>query len=166
MKGQRLDGKGVSTFHSDLKEAHQVENTLGKRLVNLYGGDYNTSQSFGSFPDWDVSYTSGSGVEITFEVKQDKKAYSTGNVAIEFQRILKDGTVKPTCLSISKTDCYAYFISGVIYLISTNVLREKIKKSTTKKIVHGAGEGNKVSIFLIPVKEFKSWCTEKIKLDK
>lgn len=166
MKGERLDGKGVSTFQTDLEEAHQVEKRLGDEMVNLYGGSYITSQSLGSFPDWDVSFTSDGGVEITFEVKQDKKADSTGNVAIEFQRILKDGTIRPTCLSISKADSYAYFIAGVIYLISTNVLRNKINKSRTKKIVHGAGEGNRASIYLIPVKEFKSWCTDKIKLDK
>lgn len=163
MKGERLDGKGISTFSTDLQEAHEVENRLGETLVKQYSGRYETSQSMGSFPDWDVSYSSPVEGTITFEVKQDKMSWKTGNIAIEFQRTLKDGTVKPTCLSISKADAYAYFIQDRFYIINTDELKQKIKSKQELKIVHGAGEGNRASCYLIPVKEFKGWCTMMLK---
>lgn len=149
MKGQTLGTELPATFQTDLKEAHECENKLKKLFEQNYNCTVITSQELGSFPDWDLSVElHDTNYSFTVEVKQDKQTAVTKNIAVEYQRTLKDGTVRPTCISTSQATIWAYHISNTFYLIDTVTLRQIIKDKLYFKAVDNAGDGNRASIYL------------------
>jgi len=154
-----------STFTKDLAEAHQIENKLADIFRNNCNCTVTTSQEFGSFPDWDLSIKyNEENITRTIEVKNDKMTSITGNIAVEYQRTMKDGKVKPTCISISKSDLYAYHFDGNFYIIDTDELRRMIEQKKYFHTVHNSGDGGRASCYLfkkevflqsaVPIKEF------------
>ncbi len=165
MKGTQLGSEEEASFKTDLTEAHIVENRLAEYFKTNYNCTVKTSQDLGSFPAWDLSVDFiDEGVNVTVECKQDKLVWKTGNVAIEFQRTLKDGTVKPTCISISQAEIYAYYFNSSYWLTPTDKLRQMISDNNFP-VKHNAGDGNRASVYLVPVEVFKKNCTDKIKVE-
>ena len=165
MKGVRIGSEEEATFQTQLTEAHIVENRLAEYFKTNYNCTVKTSQELGSFPAWDLSIDFiDEDVNITFECKQDKLVWKTKNVAVEWQRTLKDGTVKPTCISISQAEIYAYYFNSCYWLIPTDKLRQLISDNNFT-IKHNAGDGSRASVYLIPVDVFKKSCPDKIKVE-
>jgi hypothetical protein len=156
MKGVQLNTNSTSTFDTDLLEAHEKENLFGKIFSeSRHNCEITTSQDKGSFSDWDVKiYFTDHKKELTFEVKQDKMTQSTGNIAVEYQRTLKSGEIRPTCISISKADVWAYWVANSFWLIDTESLRQMIADKKYKADISGAGEGNRASVYLFDKKVF------------
>ena len=155
MKGYQLHTEKTATFDTDLQEAHAVENLLGEQFKSKHNCIVTTSQDKGSFSDWDVSIEFlDYDTTRTFEIKHDKQTYRTGNVAVEWQRTMKDGSVRPTCISISKADVWAYYINSTFYLIDTEDLRQMIREEKYSRIMHNAGDGNRASIYLFSKEVF------------
>ena len=144
-----ITSKGAAGFQQDLDRAHQKENNLKQYLEEHFDCTVNTSQDKGSFSDYDVKiFFTDFKIERTFEVKQDKKTQHTRNIAVEYQRTLASGEIRPTCISISKADVWAYWVGNTFWLIDTSDLRKMISDKLYKAVLSGAGEGNRASIYL------------------
>jgi hypothetical protein len=144
-----------STFTKDLAAAHEVENKLAEIFRQNYDCTVTTSQDKGSFPEWDLSiFFKDENFTRTVEVKHDKMASVTGNIAVEYQRTMKDGTVRPTCISISQSDLYAYYFDGTFYIIDTDELRRMIADKKYFYTVHNSGDGQRASCYLFKKEEF------------
>jgi hypothetical protein len=91
---------------------------------------------------------------LTFEVKNDLKAYQTGNVAIEYEC-----RGKASGLATTKADFWVYKFSGAFWLASTKQLRTKLfsEKSYWKEVT-GGDPGSFTKMFLVKVTDFQSWC--------
>jgi|TARA_R110000868_G_scaffold365726_1_gene628610 hypothetical protein len=82
------------------------------------------------------------------EVKRDRVAHKTGNIFIEYE-----SRNKPSGISTSKSDFYAYYISDVCILISTEKLKDICRKYlNTNKDIKG-GDNNTSKGILLPVIE-------------
>ncbi|MDQ2718222.1 MAG: hypothetical protein M3Z26_00470 [Bacteroidota bacterium] len=150
----------TSTFSQDLASAHEIENKLANQFRNNCDCTVTTSQEFGAFPDWDLKvHFDEQNIDLTVEVKNDKKAVITGNIAVEFQRTMKDGTVKPTCISVSKADLFAYYFDNQFYIIGTKKLRTIIKKQKYFYTANNAGDGERSSVYLFTKDVFKKYAT-------
>ena len=147
-----MKGKG-STWQSDLANAHILENQFAERIQQLYPkAKIKQAPTGSSFSDWDIEVIWPKG-SITFEIKEDRQASEwSSNVAVEFGRTLKDGTYKPTCLSISKADCWVYYFHDTFWLIGAADLKELVK--TANRTI--GGDGNKAHIYLVKKDKFLS----------
>lgn len=97
---------------------------------------------------WDVELTY-QGVPVKYEVKCDRMACRTGNVAIE---IACSG--KPSGISSTEANFYAYFIvfptmSPTLYLIPTDALKELIVDKKYRRVK--GGDGFRSEMVLIPL---------------
>lgn len=109
----------------------------------------------GYFPDYDVIITKDNK-ETTYEVKSDRLAYKTGNMAIEFKH-----NNKPSGISITKAEYYAYFIVKPynlfeLYIIPVQVLKDKIKASEYKRITF-TGSNVKTDIYVFGIDLFNEY---------
>lgn len=163
MKGVQIgtETETESTFHSDLNEAHECENRLKEIFEQNYNCSVSTSQAFGSFPDWDLKVLlHEQDYEFTIELKQDKMVWKTGNIAVEYQRTLKDGSKHPTCISVSKATIWAYYFNSTYYLIPTETLRQIIQDKLYFKAIEGAGDGNRAGVYLFQKDVFLKYATD------
>ena len=99
---------------------------------------------------WDLELTY-EGVKVKYEVKSDRMACRTGNVAIE---IACNG--KPSGVSTTEANFYAYFIifptmSPTLYLIPTDALKELIIDNKYRRVK--GGDGWRSEMILVPIEE-------------
>lgn len=92
----------------------------------------------GYFPYYDVEITKDN-VVTKYEVKADRQAYKTGNIAIEFEY-----NNKPSGISVTTADYYAYYIVKPynlfdLYIIPVQTLKDKITASEYKRKVFKGG---------------------------
>ncbi|MFL5808629.1 MAG: hypothetical protein ACJ749_03855 [Flavisolibacter sp.] len=159
MKGNQVNSTNPATFATDLGEAHKEENKLKEWFEGKYDCVATTTQDKGSFPGYDLSvHFNETNEDVTIEVKMDKKVATTGNIAVEFQRTLKNGTVKPTCINATTADVWVYIFHGRYHFIETVSLKQMIQDKLYTRIVNGAGDGDRASCYLFPVDVFKSYC--------
>lgn len=142
-------------FTTDLAQAHKIENKLADLFRNNINCTVTTSQDLGSFSDYDlkVDFTDEK-FSKTIEVKEDKWVRTTGNIAVEFQRTFSDGTVRPTCISISKSDLYAYYLVNEFFIIDTDELRRLIADKKYFFIANNSGDGGRASCYLFKKEVF------------
>lgn len=80
------------------------------------------------------------------EVKADKRAHETGNVAVEFECY-----GKPSGISVSKASHYAFVCKHIQLIIETERLKELL---TSKKFYQVFGGDNNAShMYLVPLRE-------------
>lgn len=102
------------------------------------------------------------GAIIPVELKTDRLAFNTGNLAIEFKRDSVQGEVIETGLSITKAKYWVYnVIGGSQYWIEVEKLKEYIAENNFR-VVKG-GDGFRTSMHLIPIEslETQSFVTKK-----
>jgi hypothetical protein len=97
---------------------------------------------------WDVETTCENHT-VKWEVKSDRMACRTGNVAIEFRY-----KGNPSGITSTEADYYAYFIlrpaeDPTLYLIPTENLKTMIESPTYRRI--RGGDGFKSEMILIPL---------------
>jgi hypothetical protein len=111
-------------FRSDLSFGQVWEK---KAIELLEDGCVITPPEGVAFSDWDFQHN-GTG----YEVKADRRAWDTGNLAIEYEH-----TRKPSGLSITKADFYIYFMvrgnDYRSYKIPVEVLRSECNKPGVRK---------------------------------
>lgn len=129
----------------DFGEAYQ------HKLLELIEFD-EYSMAKGDFKPYDVKIVHAKET-ILFEVKADRKAASTKNLAIEFEY---DG--RPSGIQTTDAHYWAYFIVGTdkYYLIPTLEIRKAIEEKQYKYIVRG-GDGFKSQMYLIPMSLFENY---------
>lgn len=97
---------------------------------------------------WDVELTY-QGYSVKYEVKSDRMACRTGNVAIE---VACNGN--PSGVSSTEANYYAYFIvfpamPPTLYLIPTDALKELIIDKTYRRV--RGGDGWRSEMVLVPI---------------
>jgi hypothetical protein len=97
---------------------------------------------------WDLELTY-EGMKVKYEVKSDRMACRTGNVAIEIAC-----NSKPSGISSTEANFYAYFIvyptmSPTLYLIPTDALKELIIDNKYRRVK--GGDGWRSEMVLVPI---------------
>ena len=121
-------------FISDLKFGNFYELKL---LEQIQYDEYKISE--GNFKPYDIKIIKNNK-SIKYEVKADRLAYKTGNIAIEFQFSNKNSGILTT-----RAKFYAYFIIKPndkydLYIIPVKKIKELIQNKKYKKIVNGGDE--------------------------
>jgi len=136
----------IKMFSSDLSYGQSYE----RRLLNYFEHD-SYEFSVGYFPDWDVKLIKNN-IESFFEVKADRLAHRTGNIAIEIEC-----SGRPSGLTTTKADFYAIFVTNEkddkLYVIHVETLKEKIKNC---RLVYG-GDGKRARMALLRVDDIKEY---------
>jgi hypothetical protein len=106
--------------------------------------------------DFEISIN---GEKIKYEVKADRKASITGNIAVEFEC-----NKRPSGIFTTWAKFYIYFINYMeydeCYIIPVNDLKNICNIDNRK--VRG-GDGMRAMMYLVNIEDIKSYKTEKIK---
>ena len=97
---------------------------------------------------WDLELTH-EGMKVKYEVKSDRMACRTGNVAIEV-----GCNNKPSGITSTEADFYAYFIvyptmSPTLYLIPTDILKGLVLENKYRSV--RGGDGWRSEMVLVPI---------------
>ena len=127
-------------FRSDLQFGQRYE----KEALRILGdGETTTAPNDKAFSAWDFIHKG-----VAYEVKSDRRAYTTGNLCIEYQH-----TGIPSGISLSQADFWLYFIvtgqSYILLKIPTEVLR-----TATVGARRSYTDGGNSQFYLIPYKQF------------
>lgn len=124
-------GKQYQLKVKDLFEWEEFVNTEGYLKEFDITGSFKTEE--------------GNLIKTKWEVKADRRAKQTGNIAIEFE-----SNGKPSGITTTTADFWIYFIHGenTYYLIPTSVLRRKVKQNRWWRIIQVNDEmRNRVYLF-------------------
>ena len=134
-------------FASDLRFGHKYENIF----VNTYlKNSDDVIRPPGLFSPYDI-FSQGK----TFEVKADRMAFKTGNMAIE-----ASCSGKASGINITEADFWAYFIviseeEHELYLIPTKFIKDLIEIKQFNPI--RGGDGGRAEMYLISINHFKTF---------
>ena len=136
-------------FKNDLAFGESYELELLKHIPH---DKYNKPD--GKFKDYDLEIIHNDK-SIYYEVKADRKASLTGNLAIEYECFNK-----PSGIATTKADYYAYFIINGddydLYIIPVKEIITLIQIKDYKRIVKG-GDYNKSKLFLFELYKFNEY---------
>jgi hypothetical protein len=135
------------TFFQDL----QLGEIYQKRFLYLY--QYDTCEiAKGCFKDWDIKMTY-EGTTIYVEVKYDRRAETSGNLAIEFEC-----SGKPSGVATTKADYWCHFVKGspFYYMIPIEDLKKAIEEKKYTRTVRG-GDGWRANMYLFPMTVFNDF---------
>lgn len=114
------------------------------------GGCFNDDNKF----DIDLQFGNNKEAELVkvisgdkLEVKADRRAHETGNIAIEIECY-----GKPSGLSVSEAKHYAFVCEHITFIIETQKLKDKIANMKKPWIVFG-GDNNASKMVLLPIRE-------------
>lgn len=134
------------TFKKDLKFGQQYE-MLFCEIMGFT--DYQIST--GKFKEYDIINNN-----IKYEVKCDRLAAKTGNVAIEYECFNK-----PSGITTTQADYYVYFILNGqdydLFVIPVNDIKEYIKNNSQKYKNVSGGDFSKSKMYLIKINEFTEY---------
>ena len=144
---------GHYNFKKDLEIALLVEKEVMELLPNLFKGIQDLRQS--TSKEFDIQGLMN-GKILTFEVKNDMMAAKTGNIAIEYEY-----RGKASALAITKANYWVYKFMGQFFIFRTSTLRQKIFEDKAYfRAVVGGDKGSYTKMFLVKVRDFKSWGKE------
>jgi hypothetical protein len=117
----------MSSFKSDLEQSRIYELEL---LKHLEYSSYSQSPDNVAFSNYDIKIIKKDNTIETYEVKCDRIAQRSGNIAIEFQQF-RNNEMKKTGIQSSKANFYAIFCIGEfnsydLYIISRKKLIKMI----------------------------------------
>jgi hypothetical protein len=132
------------TFRADLELGEEWQRRF------LYLVQWDTCEiAKGNFKDWDIKLTH-EGTDIYIEVKYDRRAETTRNLAIEFEC-----SGQPSGVSATKADYWVHFVknSPFYYMIPIEDLRKAIEEKKYTRTVKG-GDGWRANMYLSPMSIF------------
>jgi len=137
-------------FINDLKLGQKYE----KKLLEMLSYDSFNHQC-GYCKEYDFTITKD-GITTKYEVKSDRRAINTNNIAIEY--MCND---KPSGITTTEAEIYAYFIIKSselfdLYLIPTKDLRQMINNKKYNRQVNG-GDGWKSKMYLISLNDLQQY---------
>lgn len=151
----------MSSFDADLLKSQAKETELRTYFLNNGFCEVTTTQDKGLFPDYDLKIQKcDTCPSYTLELKYDRMAPDTGNVAIEIGKVV-DGKRKPSGLTATKADIYVYCFPGDsnYYTIMTSTLKYEIFGKKNYHRETQGGDGNRSILVLMKVEKFKSLCS-------
>jgi hypothetical protein len=146
-----------NSFAKDLIIGQEIEKELAELLSKRNPKskiEFNTSSTndIKELRKYDFTLSNNSSIH-KIEVKYDKKASQTNNVAIEVK-----------CVNHSEADLFAYKIKNDFYFIKTEKLKTLIESKQYRFV--NACENGKNYIMLMSISEFEKHCYKtKIKSD-
>ncbi len=125
-----------------------------KRFLQLIEFD-ESEMAKGNFKPWDLRIIH-KNEQIFFEVKADKAASRTGNLAIEFEC-----SGRPSGVNVTSCDYWIHFVVGKnrYYMIPIMDLRQAIADKKFSKIVKG-GDGYRAQMYLFNENVFEEFLEE------
>ena len=142
----------MTHYNFDEDVAREIKNTREVAKYLEFRGIWGPSEiAEGFHPDWDVkTKLKEDDFTSTFEIKEDFRCESTGNIAIEFE-----SRGKPSGINITKADYYLYKIHQPdkkisLYLIPTSDLKKLVEKRSYLRIVKGGDFGSNTLMYLFP----------------
>ena len=132
----------MNKFKKDLATGHKYEKKCLEYL------DYDTVEHMkGYFKEYDLIITKD-GKKTKIEVKSDRQASITGNMAIEYEC-----NKKPSGLTSTQADYWIYFVvhkdTHDCYKIPTNELKDLVKNC--RKV--SGGDGYRSRMYLLKIKD-------------
>ena len=132
-------------------------NVWEKRLLDFVEYDEAIFSKKGC-KEWDVQ-TTYEGEVVRYEVKADRMAFQTGNIAVEFQC-----SNKPSGINVSTADYWAYFVvhptnSPTLLLVPTDELRQMCADGKYHKKIRG-GDGWKAEMYLFHLTDLSKYSIE------
>jgi hypothetical protein len=118
----------MNSFKKDLDQSRIYELELIKHLDDVDRFEQVSEKIL--FSDYDIKIFKNDGSTETYEIKCDRIAYKTGNIAIEYQQF-RENKMKKTGISTSKALYWAIFCiddfnSYDLYIIKRNTLIKMI----------------------------------------
>ena len=149
----------MKTFNDDLEYGRVAEEACKSYLLRR-GYDVVEDAPKEYFPDYDLRFYTG-GYWYNVEVKRDRKAKFTGNIAIEVFNNCSNSSS-----GLSATSSHYYYIStdSADYVIRTNELKSYIDKrfiDNPRSYVLGGDEGCS-AIVLLKIGEVEELAIDKI----
>jgi hypothetical protein len=132
------------SFRADLELGEEYQRRF------LYLIEYDECKiAKGNFKEWDI-WIRHQGEEVLFEVKCDRKAQTTGNLAIEFEC-----SGKPSGVNATHADFWIHFVQGhpMYYMIPIADLKQAIADKKYIRTVKG-GDGWRSNMYLFPMHVF------------
>lgn len=145
----------MNNFKKDLEFGQYYENELLQYL------DYDTyEQAQGNFKLWDIKIVKDGMEPTTYEVKADRKAIDTGNIAIEYECNGKDSGIKTTKCTYWAHFCIDPLGGYQLYIIPRKFLIKLINRGEYKRIANINNYCYFVLIEMSKIKQylFKSVC--------
>ena len=145
-------------FKKDLEFGEYYEMKLLEHL------DYDLSvKKDGNFKDYDIEIYKDN-IKTTYEVKADRMAYNTNNIAIEYECFNK-----PSGISTTKADYWAIFEiipkdDYNLYIIPTKDIKQLINIKEYFRYVKG-GDFNKSKMFLFNKNIFHKYLQNKLNIE-
>ncbi len=135
-------------FSQDLQRANSLENQLCQLIENeIPDCKATTSQHLKSFKEWDIKVQFPDASKTFLEVKEDRNASSTGNIAVELYKEF-DGKKENSCLSASTADFFVYYFDSAFHFIKTSVLKKMVFcQEYFRKTAGGNGKRAVVALF-------------------
>jgi len=151
----------IKMFISDLKFGQKYEQKLLELLpYDTYTHKVGYSkkkdiQEDGFNKNYDLTITKDNKL-TKYEVKSDRRAINTMNIAIEFEC-----RNKPSGIMITEADIYAYFIIKPddlfdLYLIPVEDLKKMITEKKYKRLVNG-GDGYLSKMYLMSLNDMQNY---------
>lgn len=145
---------GNYEWNKDIKIAEKTEKQFGKLLEEI---KY-TNIGYNKNNKYDIKAVNTKGKTVTFELKEDFKCKTTGNVAVEYHYRGKDSGIRTT-----KANYYAYKLHeplGSINFYCTIVSR--VKKAIEEKRYffiseNGGDRGSKTKNYIFDINDFKKF---------
>jgi hypothetical protein len=141
----------LSNFKNDLKFGEKYEYLLKNHLYNIK----HFEKIEGKFSDYDIKTIDNNDNIICYEVKADKLAYKTNNIAIEYMSYNKQSGI-----NVTTADYWAYFIINNnkydLYIIPTNIIKDKINDKLYKLDCIG-GEFKKSRLYIFSLNLFEEY---------
>ena len=112
----------------DLETGRQGEELVCKMFIeNTLECYYNKDKTKLSFFDLETVVDDR---VLLLEVKNDKRAFDTGNLAIEVRNVLQD---KPSGLTITKADIWVVILGKDVYMTKTQDLKNFVENNKPMK---------------------------------
>ena len=127
------------TFKEDLKDGEEAEKLASEKLLAHFRIPFKKHKT--------IEFDLISPI-LKVEVKHDKMALDTDNIAIEYEYKGRPSGIKNT-----KANLWCYVIDGEVYICSTQKLIEYLQVS--EYITTCGGDGKKSRLILLPIDEFK-----------
>lgn len=139
-------------FEKDLKTGHLYEQ---RSLLYLEYDEYKIMEGY--FKEYDIEIIKNNEI-IKIEVKSDKQAALTGNLAIEYEC-----NNKKSGIASSTADFYIYFIVFDNYEEVFKIPLDELKKIVKKCKKTTGGDGNRSKMYLLPKKIVENYLIKILK---
>lgn len=145
-------------FTTDLIQAQERESAFIS-VLSSFG--FHCSQSQGLYPGYDVQayHPSDPDSITTYEVKYQRKAETTGNIAIEVFKTI-GGERKPSGLTATTADWWVLILPGRdcdFYLIRPLTILQLLKDGHHKAVLWGGDKGT-TTMAIFEKDKFLSFC--------